>query len=395
MRTPRIHFVTGATGFIGRDLVRKLSVGGEIVVALVRSETLAANPNLFADVPGNLRVVPGDITEPNLGLALDTDLPVGEWVVWHLAASLTFASDKRAQVTDANVTGTENVVAFANERSARLVHMSTAYVCGDHTGTFTEADLDVGQGFRNHYERTKFQAERIVREERIGPTIIMRPSIVIGDAYEGKAEGCTFGYYRWAFMIFLFRAWLRKTMSKQGFGAACLRLLGTRIDEETGEIHVPWVVVPFPKTASVDLVPIDHVVDSMIVLAGNEQAWELGTFHLTHPRPAASFTVLTAAIRDFGLVGCRYWRLSSGMFRFVLRTMYYLSFPLRNYTKSVYWYLPYVAQQHQFDRKNCLQVGVSDPEPMTAERLTTINAYAEREIFAKVDQSSLKRYLCI
>jgi hypothetical protein len=82
------------------------------------------------------------------------------------------------------------------------------------------------------------------------------------------------------------------------------------------------------------------------------------------------------------------------MFLLVLRCLYYALFPLRGYTKSVYWYLPYVTKRYTFDRGNAQRFGLGDPEPITAERLTIINRYAETEIFARADEQQLKQYLC-
>ena len=76
----------------------------------------------------------------------------------------------------------------AQERGGlrRFAYVSTAYVAGTHEGTFTEADVDVGQDFRNPYERSKLEAEQLVREtgERL-PVTILRPSIVVGDRRSG------------------------------------------------------------------------------------------------------------------------------------------------------------------------------------------------------------------
>ena len=67
-----------------------------------------------------------------------------------------------------------------------FAHVSTAYVAGTHTGRFTEDDLYVGQDFRNPYERSKFEAELVVRERGDSlPTQVVRPSIVVGDSRTG------------------------------------------------------------------------------------------------------------------------------------------------------------------------------------------------------------------
>jgi long-chain acyl-CoA synthetase len=90
-----------------------------------------------------------------------------------------------------NVEGTERVLALAraaHERGAlrRLVSVSTAFVAGEHAGAFGEADLDLGQTFRNPYEQSKAEAERMLRERGADlPLSVVRPSIVVGEARSG------------------------------------------------------------------------------------------------------------------------------------------------------------------------------------------------------------------
>jgi nucleoside-diphosphate-sugar epimerase len=78
----------------------------------------------------------------------------------------------------------------------RLGYMSTTSISGTHKGLFSENDFDTGQKFKNHYESTKFEAERIVREyaDRI-PTVIFRPTIVVGDSHSGEIEKIDGPYY--------------------------------------------------------------------------------------------------------------------------------------------------------------------------------------------------------
>src|SRR5436309_3470078 len=69
----------------------------------------------------------------------------------------------------------------------RFAHVSTAYVAGTHEGTFSEADLYVGQSFRNAYERSKYEAERLIRDrvDRLPAVTVVRPSIIVGESRTG------------------------------------------------------------------------------------------------------------------------------------------------------------------------------------------------------------------
>jgi thioester reductase-like protein len=194
-------FLTGATGFVGMELLaRYLERTDRTVYALVRGDSdedaqarldasvsrMLPDPAPFA---GRAISVRGDVMKRDLGMAprrrAELTCEVGEIV--HAAASVSFAlplPESRA----INVEGTRNVLEFARDvdRLRRLSYISTAYVAGDHRGTFGDDQLDIGQRFRNPYEQSKFEAETLVREQ-CGelPIQIFRPSIVVGEADTG------------------------------------------------------------------------------------------------------------------------------------------------------------------------------------------------------------------
>lgn len=194
--------VTGATGFLGATLVADLLERGDTdVVALVRAaDDAAAEARMAAalatihgdgqPVPGRrrLRAVAGELTAPGLGLARRTALALREEVdvVVHSAASISFDLPL-AEARAINVGGTCEVLGFCERaaRGPRLVHVSTAFVAGRLRGVAPETgppspDVD----FRNTYERTKAEAERLVLASGV-PAAIARPSIVVGESGSG------------------------------------------------------------------------------------------------------------------------------------------------------------------------------------------------------------------
>jgi long-chain acyl-CoA synthetase len=155
-------------------------------------ETLASlvpDPDSYAD---RVRAVAGDLLEPGLGLSLRRRDELAEHVdeVIHSAASVSF-SLPLAEARAINVAGTRRVLELAaciQRRSGlhRFVHVSTAFVAGTHRGVFGERDLERGQGFNNSYERSKWEAEVVVRAHRARlPVQVFRPSIVVGDERSG------------------------------------------------------------------------------------------------------------------------------------------------------------------------------------------------------------------
>jgi long-chain acyl-CoA synthetase len=196
-------FLTGATGFLGMEVLAQLLEQGEReVVCLVRAADDAAASERLDGVLARLfddpepyrrraRAVAGDVTRPGLGIdgAVRTELAEDVGAVLHCAASITFdlpLEEARA----INVEGTREVIGFAREaqslgRLERFVHVSTAFVGGLHEGVFDEGQCDAGQGFRNTYEQTKWEAERVLEAAADLAPAIARPSIVMGDSRSG------------------------------------------------------------------------------------------------------------------------------------------------------------------------------------------------------------------
>ena len=196
--------VTGATGFLGMELVaRLLEEGDRRVWVLVRASdedgargrmratlsSLVADPDSLWD-----RIVPvaGDLTLPRLGIDLRRRAELTEQVgeVIHSAASVSFSLPLR-EARAVNVEGTRSVLELAGEIQRRgglrrLAHVSTAYIAGTHRGMFGEACLDCGQDFHNSYERSKWEAECMVHAhaDRL-PVQVFRPSIVVGHELTG------------------------------------------------------------------------------------------------------------------------------------------------------------------------------------------------------------------
>jgi thioester reductase-like protein len=262
--------LTGATGFVGRELLaRLLERGDRHVHALVRA---ADDVRAARRLPPHDRLTAwaADVERPGLGLpaARAEELVERVSTVIHCAASVSFSlglEDSRR----VNVHGTRRMLELA-ERCARrgdglerFSYVSTAYVAGAHRGDFTEDDLDVGQRFRNAYERSKFEAERLVRERAGGlPVQVMRPSIVVGDSRTGWTSSFNVLY-------------------------PPLRALAG------GALPA----LPARRRAPVDMVPVDYVADSIERLSREGPD---GTFHLVAGRNATTVgRLLELASRHF------------------------------------------------------------------------------------------------
>ena len=252
--------LSGATGFLGGEvLARLLERDRRRVYVLIRADDEAgARARLRATLTelmgsaepwlGRTVAVPADLTSPGLGLRpaqLEGLAERASWIV-HCAASVSFTLGL-SESREINVDGTRRMLELAELAHARgaldcFTHVSTAYVAGEHDGTFGEADLDLGQEHRNPYERTKLEAEIVVRERDDLPTQVMRPSIVVGDSRTGWTPA--FNVLYWPL-----RAFARGS----------------------------YPVLPADAGSPVDVVPVDYVADALLELGGRPGT----TFHLT------------------------------------------------------------------------------------------------------------------
>jgi thioester reductase-like protein len=263
--------LTGATGFLGMDaLARLIERGGEDdqVAVLIRARDDAGAQQRLREVLARLydeppaaarrvRVVRGDLLEAGLGLSAADRRWLIDSVerIVHCAASISFELPLE-EAREINVRGVERMLELARAIAAdgtlrRIVHVSTAYVSGRHAGVFGEHDLDVGQEFRNTYERSKHEAERLLREADDLPLAVARPSIVVGHSVSGWTSA--FNVLYWPMRAF-----------ERGL-----------LDE-----------VPAREDSIVDFVPVDYVTDGILALLDDEAA--SGTYNLVAGADALS-----------------------------------------------------------------------------------------------------------
>jgi dihydroflavonol-4-reductase len=174
-------FVTGATGFIGANLVRSLLADGHQVRALVRQGSDRRN---IVGLP--IELVTGDLANTN---RLKEQV-MGCDVVFHVAARYSLWSKDRDEIYRTNVAGTENLLAAALAVNAkRFIHTSSVAAIGlaPSTENATEESQTTLEELVSDYKKSKFLAEKaVVAAARDGlDVVILNPSTPIG-AYDIK-----------------------------------------------------------------------------------------------------------------------------------------------------------------------------------------------------------------
>lgn len=268
-------FITGFPGFIAGRLLERLAREGGRFLILVQSplvDRARVELERIAQQTGNpfsnFLILEGDIAQPNLGMSQD-DLAVARsqsTVIFHLAAiyDLAVTRDLAIQV---NVGGTRNVNEFAQSLpNLRHYHyVSTCYVAGKRKGRILETELTHTTGFRNYYEESKYLAEMEVASLKSTlPITIHRPAVVCGDSKTGETAKYDGVYY----LIHYLRKW-----------PSVLKLFNIGNRE-----------------VSLNLVPVDFVVDAMAALVRDPKA--IGkTIQLADPNPLTTHELFNTIAR--------------------------------------------------------------------------------------------------
>ena len=283
--------LTGATGQIGTYLLRDILLAQKPLAVVVRASGKQSGQQRIdgiiskweSEIGRDLArpvCLEGDTTREYFGLSQRDR----QWVrdhcstLIHNAASVAFGKRNVAGSTwDTNVSSAKRVVELCQYANIdHLAYVSTAYVCGEHQGTYYEHELNLGQTFRNEYEHSKLAAEQIVREfNAAGACTIFRPSIVVGDYQTGQTASFQ-GFYRL----------VQFTNSIAG--------LADRFDDGTWRHNVRLTLTGNEKR---NFVTVDWVSAVMTRIVYDTQ-WHGQTYHLT-PRTATTTREIEDALQQY------------------------------------------------------------------------------------------------
>ncbi len=254
------YYVTGASGFIGKRLVRELLARPDAKVyflmrdpAADRVETLRK----FWGVDGSRATpVAGDLTKPGLGVAEGDLSALGGAIdhMFHLGAIYSLDADPQLEMTT-NVEGTRNAVRFAERIGVkRFHHVSSIAAAGLYEGVFREDMFEEAEKLDHPYFASKHESERVVRNECRTPWRIYRPGIVVGDSRSGEMDKIDGPYYFF------------------------------KLIQKMRRLLPPWMPGVGLEGGRINLVPVDFVVRALDYLA-HVDGQDGRCFHLTDPHP--------------------------------------------------------------------------------------------------------------
>src|SRR5215207_4808757 len=351
------YFVTGATGFIGRNLVEQLLERDGTIYVLVREGSRGRLEELrsgWGAEEGRIVPVIGDLSQEKLGCEDQVAELRGDIDhFFHLAAIYDMTADAESQRV-ANIEGTREAVKLAEALDANRFHMvSSIAAAGLYKGTFTEDMFEEAEKVDNHpYFQTKHESEAVVREECSVPWRVYRPGIVVGHSETGEMDKIDGPYY---FFKLLQRA---RNAVPQWFPGVGIE--GRRIN----------------------LVPVDYVARAMDDIA-HIDGFDGQAFHLTDPNPLTAGQVINVFAKAAHAPEAA-MRIDSRMFDFIpkqVRAGLTMLPPVKRITdqiladlgipRSVLVYINYPTDFDSTKTQTALEgTGISVPPlPSYAERL--------------------------
>ncbi len=257
------YFITGASGFIGKRLVKTILAREDTVVYFLSRASGAKGEKQRAALLEYWGVddkraiaVAGDLTQPELGVTAADRKKLGGKIAHfaHLAAIYDLKASAEEQQAG-NIDGTRNAVQFANAiKAGRFHHVSSIAAAGLYEGVWREDMFDEAENLEHAYFATKHESEAIARKECVMPWRVYRPGLVVGDTTTGEMDKIDGPYYFF------------------------------KLIQKMRKILPPWMPSIGLEGGRINIVPVDFVVAAMDHIMHMEKG-DGRAFHLTDPNP--------------------------------------------------------------------------------------------------------------
>jgi thioester reductase-like protein len=295
---PNYILLTGSTGLLGRYLLKDLLSNGHRLAVVARptrretsAERIESILQMWESQEGRSLPRPvcfeGDVVSEGFGLNDRQQQWIAEHcdTMIHSAAALSFHENGGGEPRRTNLGGTKNAIQLCRQTDIRKLHyVSTAYVCGMRTELVTEDEFDAGQSFRNDYERSKFDAETVVRSaEFLDSLTVYRPAVISGDS----VTGYTSTYHG----LYLYLRLMALLVPQQEL-------------DESGRRYTP-IRLPMTGDEKRNIIPVDWVSAAMCRLFMTPQAHG-GTYHLVPDKCLTPRQIIDAGYRYFNSTGVEY-----------------------------------------------------------------------------------------
>jgi len=268
--------ILGGTGFLGKYLVRELAINASKIYVVCRNK----HKNTFQEFT-NIEMVTGDITDTEVikdshiknAILSDCD------VIIH-AAALYDVKAAYQEIYLHNVVGTQNVLQLLKKTKnlKAFYYVSTIAVADEQSECLTEDCLPIRTVFHDNYSKTKYYAEKLVREYAAThpqlPIRIVRPGVIVGDSVTGEIANVNGPYY---FLQFL-----------------------KKYDHLIKKI--PIMPMTFNPNSHLHIIPVDHAAHYIFLLINRDLYDEqLKTYHLICIDPPKISQFLDDISRTLGL----------------------------------------------------------------------------------------------
>lgn len=342
----KIFFVTGGTGFVGSNLVKKLHEENRTALFFLLSrdkKDILAEDRVNKLFPSAYTMT-GDVCLPNLGLSLKDIRLISklsndyEIELWHAAGNISFDETSSDEIFSVNFGGTKNVVEFCKKIGIKRIHyISTAYIAGDRQKLGNDKQIAyekenwVNQKLRNSYEESKLRAEVYLREkgkEMDLKVTCYRISVAVGIYENGFANNFS-GYYNFCKFIVL------RDRIQNGF--KILRPIEMRVS----------------KNATVNIACVDWMVDLMVKISEKKES--VGeVFHISNPDPPRSSWLMEKSLKVLGEMGICVDGIK--IFTYDRLKKHIIKAPESPLERTISYYQDYAGSEVRFDNTNVRKV---------------------------------------